>query len=99
MIGGKHLQRGTNRALDYQAFHTLSGPRVFVAALIFEGDQLLARRDFEVAYKPARGSAEDVVVASLIHLMNDTAFGDGTPPQALFGPSCKALGAAPGPFR
>ena len=85
MIGGKHLQRGTNRALVYLAFHMLAGPRVFALALIFEGDRLLARRDFEVIYQPAHGLVEDVVIASLIRLMNDTDFGEAAPPQSLFG--------------
>ena len=85
MIEGKHVQLGTNRELVYQAFHTLAGPRVFVAALIFQGDRLIAKPDFEVMYQAMHGSVEDVVVESVIRLIDDTAFGEGTPAQSLFG--------------
>lgn len=85
MIEGKHLQLETNRELFFQAFHTLAGPRVFVAALIFEGNRLIAKPDFEVPYQPERGSVGDVVVASVVRFIDDTAFGDGVPPESLFG--------------
>ena len=85
MIEGKHLQLGTNRELFYQAFHALAGPRVFVAALIFDGNRLIAKPDFEVMYQPALGSVGDVVLASVVRFIDDTAFGEGEPSQSLFG--------------
>ena len=81
MIGGKHLQRGTNRMLTYQAFFTETGPSLFIAAIIQEGDRLLAQPDLEVIYQTAHGSREDVVVARLVRYMNDTSFGEGKPPD------------------
>lgn len=81
MIGGKHLQRGTNRELTYQAFFTEAGPRLFIAAIIHEGDRLLATPDLEVLYEAAPGSVEDVVIARLVRYLNDTSFGEGTPSE------------------
>jgi hypothetical protein len=81
MIGGKHIQRGTNRLLTYQGFFTEAGPRLFIAAIIHEGDRLLAKPDLEVLYQPADGSGEDVVIAALVRYLNDTIFGEGTPPD------------------
>jgi hypothetical protein len=79
MIGGKHLQRGTDRELTYQAFFTEAGPRLFIAAIVHEGDRLLARPNLEALYEPAHGSVEDVVIAALVRYLNDTTFGEGTP--------------------
>ena len=84
MIGGKHLQRGTGRMFHYQAFFTETGPRIFIAALVFEGDRLLAKPDIEVIYLPPHGSIEDVVTARMVRYLNDTAFGEGTPPEKRF---------------
>jgi hypothetical protein len=81
MIGGRHLQRGTNRELTYQAFFTETGPTIFIAAIINEGDRLLAQPEFDVIYQPAHGAVEDVVIARLVRYMNDTAFGKGTGPD------------------
>ena len=81
MIGGKHLQRGTDRLLTYQAFFTEAGPRIFIAAMVFDGDRLLAKPDIEVVYLPAHASVEDVVVARLVRYLNDTKFGEGKPPE------------------
>ena len=52
MIGGKHIQRGTNRVLTYAAFHPETGPRISIFATIFEGDRLLGRPDFDLPYQP-----------------------------------------------
>ena len=79
MLTGKHIQRGTNRVLTYQAFFTEAGPCLFVAAIIHEGDRLLASPDLEVMYQPAHGSVEDVLIAALVRYLNETTFGEGTP--------------------
>lgn len=84
MTGGKHLQRGTNRMLHYQAFFTENGPRIFIAAMVFEGDRLLAKPDIEVHYLPAHGSIQGWVIARLVRDPNDTAFGEGKPPEMRF---------------
>ena len=81
MIGGKHLQRGTNRKLIYSAFFTESGPTLFIAAIIRDGERVLATPDIEVTYEPSHGTVEDVVIARLVRYMNDTTFGEGKPPQ------------------
>jgi hypothetical protein len=81
MIGGKHIQRGTNRVLTYQAFFTEAGPRLFIAAIVREGDRLLAKPNLEVLYQPSHGSVEDVVIARLVRYLNDSTFGDGMPPE------------------
>jgi len=86
MFGGKHLQRESNREFTYQAFFTEAAPRLFVAAIIHEGDQLLAMPDLEVPYQPAHGSLEDVVVDALVRYLNDTTFGEGTAPDTRLRP-------------
>ena len=84
MIGGKHLQRGTDRMLTCHAFFTEAGTRIFIAALIFQGDRLLAKPDIELMYLPAHGSIEDVVIARMVRYLNDTTFGEGTQPEKRF---------------
>lgn len=85
MVEGRHRQIGTNRVFRYQAFHTPADPRVFVAALIYEGNRLIAKPDFEVTYQPAQGSVADVVIATLIRIIDETALGEGMPTQTRFG--------------
>jgi len=79
MIGGKHIQRGTNRVLTYQGFFIEAGSRLLIAAIVHEGDRLLAKPDLEVLYQPGVGSVEDVVIARMVRYLNDTTFGEGRP--------------------
>ena len=87
MIGGKHIQRGTNRVFTYAAFHTETGPRVSIFATIFERDRLLDRPAFDLLYQASRGLLEDVVMDRLVRYMNDTTFGEGTPPETRRNPT------------
>jgi len=81
MIGGKHIQRGTNRVLTYAAFHTEKSPQTSIFATIFEGDRPLDRPDFDLPYQRAQGSLEEVVIDCIVRYMNDTQFGEGKPPE------------------
>jgi len=84
MIGGKHIQRGTNRVLTYNAFHTETGPTISIFAIIQEGDRLLDQPQIDLLYQPSHGSLEDVVIARLVRYLNDTKFGEGKPPEQRF---------------
>ena len=84
MIGGKHIQRGTNRVLTYNAFHTETGPMIWIFAIIREGERLLLEPEIELIYQPSHGTLEDVVIARLVRYMNDTRFGEGKPPEKRF---------------
>jgi len=86
MIGGKHIQRGTNRVLTYNAFHTETGPTISIFAIIQEGDRLLDQPEIDLIYQPSHGSPEDVVIARLVRYMNDTQFGEGKPPDTRLRP-------------
>jgi hypothetical protein len=81
MIGGKHIQRGTNRLFTYSAFHTETGPTLWIHAIIQEGASLLEQPTIELIYQPSHGSVADVVIARLVRYMNDTQFGEGKPPE------------------
>jgi hypothetical protein len=92
MIGGKHLQRGTNRLLTYNAFFTEEGPIVSIMAIIREGDRLLETPDLELVYRAADGALEDAVIARLVRYMNDTTFGVGTPRRPFLNPDFMPFG-------
>ena len=77
MISGKHLQRGTNRELTFNAFFSRGGSSLFIAAIIREGNRVLARPDIEVAQCSARAPVDDVVIDQLVRYMNETKFGLG----------------------
>jgi len=77
MISGKHLQRGTNRELTFNAFFSRDGSNLYVAAIIREGNRVLARPDIEVAQCSAHPPVDDVVIDQLVRYMNETKFGLG----------------------
>lgn len=87
MIGGKHIQRGTNRVLTYNAFHTETGPTISIFAIIQEDDRLLDQPEIDLIYQRSHGSLEDVVIDRLVRYMNDTKFGEGKPPEQRYHPT------------
>ena len=77
MISGKHLQRGTNRELTFNAFFSRSGSSLHIAAIIREGNRVLARPDIHATERLAHEPVEDVVIDRLVQFMNATSFGFG----------------------
>ena len=77
MISGKHLQRGTNPELTFNAFFSRGGSNLYIAAIIREGNRVLARPDLEVAQCSANAPVDDVVIDQLVRYMNETKFGLG----------------------
>jgi len=77
VVGGHHVQIGTNRRLTYSAWFALVESRLYIRAWVHAGDRTLASPELEGDYLPGMGPVQDVVVAELIAFIDETTFGVG----------------------
>ena len=80
-ICGNHRQWRTGRFLSYWATYSASATSVLYMGMVNESGNLLALPEGTVYFDPKEMSADEAVRLELGRFIDDTEFGEGTPPQ------------------